>query len=260
MDIIKLWDVVPGSVDGFEPYLEPYLLNDNKKHGAVIVCPGGGYSHRALHEGAPIAERMNREGFHAFVLQYRVKPNPWPEPQKDAGRAIRIVRKNAEQWNISADKIAILGFSAGGHLAASQGVYFNSEITNGGDEMDKISSRPDAVIPCYPVITTNPEFAHTGSPKSLFGENPTSEQLESFSLEKHVSADSPPAFMWHTAADKGVPAMNSMLFAQALAKYDIPYELHIFPEGGHGLGMKPDVPYILIWPELASRWLRSMGW
>jgi acetyl esterase/lipase len=260
MDIIKLWDKVPESADGFEPFLEPFLLEDGQPHGAVIVCPGGAYTHRAPHEGAPVAERMNREGFHAFVLQYRVSPNPWPAPQQDAGRAIRIVRSNAKEWNIIPDKIAMLGFSAGGHLAASLSVYFDSEYTNGGDEMDAISCRPDAVIPCYPVISTDPEFAHPGSPKSLFGENPTQAQLDIFSLEKQVTPNTPPVFMWHTAEDPSVPVKNSLSFAAALSDNKVPFELHVFPEGRHGLGMKPDVPHILIWPELAARWLRNMGW
>lgn len=260
MEKIALWNNQPETPDNFEPYLELSLLDDNQPHGAVIVCPGGGYCNRAAHEGQPVAERFNREGFHTFVLQYRVNPNRFPAPQQDVAQAVRIVRSKAAEWNIHPDKIAVLGFSAGGHLTASIGVYFDSEYVKTDDPLNSVSCRPDAIIPCYPVITSDPSFAHLGSVKNLFGEDYTAEQAEIFALEKHVTENTPPTFLWHTAEDGSVPVKNSLRFAEALNEKKVPVELHVFPEGGHGLGLRTLVPHVTIWPELAARWLRKMGW
>ncbi|MDQ1255456.1 MAG: hypothetical protein QG656_47, partial [Candidatus Hydrogenedentes bacterium] len=154
----------------FRPWLEPYLVETGEPRGAVIVCPGGGYSGRAGHEGSPIAQMYNEAGLNAFVLQYRVSPNRHPAPISDAARAVRIVRERAAEWNVKPDHIAILGFSAGGHLTASLGVHF-ADVKYDGDD-SAVSCRPDALVLCYAVISSG-KFGHRGSMENLLGPNPT---------------------------------------------------------------------------------------
>jgi acetyl esterase/lipase len=238
--------------------MEVYRIDSDEPRGAVLVCPGGGYAHRADHEGGVIAETFNRAGFNAFVVHYRIKPYIFPAPQEDVFRAVKIVRSRAAEWNIKPDKLAVLGFSAGGHLAASSGVLFDEVEACNGDAADAVSARPDALILCYPVISGG-DFAHHGSFLNLLGEGATPQGKERFSLEKRVTSDTPPAFLWHTAEDPGVPVENSLLFASALSAYKIPFELHVFPFGRHGLGLAPENPEIAIWPELCSTWLRNQG-
>lgn len=245
----------------FEPYLETcFAEKGNAPRGAVIVCPGGGYGMRADHEGMPIAEKFRDAGMHAFVLQYRVAPERHPAPIQDASRAIRIVRSRAAEWGIDPNKIAILGFSAGGHLTASTGILAGQPCTMEGDSLDSVSSRPDAMIPCYPVITPDPACGHVGSFYNLFGDNPDAEKLRLMSLDKHVTAQTPPTFLWHTAADKGVPVQNSLVLATALAAHGVPFALHVFPDGPHGIGLAEAFPQAAAWMPLCITWLRDMGW
>jgi acetyl esterase/lipase len=245
----------------FTPTLEVYTLNCSEAKGAVIVCPGGGYSHRAAHEGEDIALRFNELGFHAFVVQYRVAPNRFPAPQQDIFRAVKLVRSKAEEWNIKADKIAVCGFSAGGHLAASSGTLFNEVQFAVGDEADKYPQRPNALILCYPVISSG-EHANVGSFNNLLGGDSGPELREKYSLEKRISAETPPTFLWHTEEDSVVPVENSLFWCLGLRKHKIPFELHVFPEGRHGLGLGVDdnVPELRVWPELCATWLRKMQW
>jgi len=245
--------------DGFRPWLEPYVLDAERARGAVLVCPGGGYGGRAPHEGAPIAKRLNQAGIHGFVAQYRVAPHRHPEPILDASRALRIIRHRAAEWRVRPDRIAILGFSAGGHLAGSAGVHADKECTKAGDELDVVSSRPDAMILCYPVISSQ-QFAHLGSFKNLLGPDAPEDLRRFMSLELHVSESTPPTFLWHTAEDAGVPVGNSLLFASALSRYKVPFELHVYPKGRHGLGLAPELPHVATWAELACQWLLEMGW
>lgn len=245
----------------FIPTLDIYTLDSSKSTGAVVICPGGGYTHRAGHEGKDIALRFNKLGFHAFVVQYRVSPNRFPAPQQDIFRAIKIVRSRAKEQNIKTDKIAVCGFSAGGHLAASSGTLFNEVEFSVGDEIDKYSQKPNALILCYPVISSG-EHGHVGSFNNLLGEESDSELREKYSLEKRITAETPPTFLWHTGEDTGVPVENSLLWCLGLRKYKIPFELHVFPEGRHGLGLgvDPDVPEIQVWPKLCATWLKKMNW
>ncbi len=247
--------------EDFQPYLETFLLPGNEARGAVIVCPGGGYSHRANHEGAPVAEKFNQAGYHAFVLQYRVAPYRFPAPQEDILRSIKIVRSKAAEWHIKPDKIAVLGFSAGGHLACSSGVVFDEVQANNGDAADAVSARPDATILCYPVIS-GVNMGHLGSFRNLLGEELLPQDRKHYSWECRVKDNTPPSFLWHTAADGGVPVENSLNYAAALRAKNIPFELHVFPEGKHGLGLGTDdsVPEIRVWPDLCATWLRKMGW
>lgn len=262
METIKLWKSVESAgtgnpADDFDPYLELYLLDGTQPaRGAVIVCPGGGYCARAPHEGEPIARKFNELGFHAFVLQYRVSPYRFPAPQRDLFRAIRIVRSRAEGWGVNPEQIAVLGFSAGGHLVASAGTLFNEVDAKAGDAADACSQRPDAIIPCYPVISFSREWGHRGSGENLLGAS--LDGLEDrFCLSSRVTADTPPAFLWHTATDGGVPVRNSIAFAEACWKNGVPAELHVFPAGPHGIGLALDYPEAKIWPELAAMFLTT---
>ena len=263
---IMLWSDVKKTPDGaageFQPYLEPYLLPGDKVRGCVIVCPGGGYSGRASHEGVPVAEKFNSMGFHAFVLQYRVMPYVYPAPQKDALRAIKIIRAHAAEWGIKPDKIAILGFSAGGHLACSTGVLYDKVAADNGDECDTVSARPDAEILCYAVISAGTPFANVGSFQNLFGtQTPSEADLETVACEKHVCEQTPPAFLWHTAEDGAVPVENSLNYALALRRHKVPFAVHIFPDGPHGIGLadgRPGLEDVTAWSDLAGVWLKKM--
>lgn len=265
MKTINLWpeNFSEGkSKDGeFVPVLDIYTLNSSEAKGAVVICPGGGYAHRAPHEGKDIALRFNELGFHAFVVQYRVSPNRFPAPQQDVFRAIKIVRSRADEWKVKADKIAVCGFSAGGHLTASTGTLFNEVEFTVGDKADAVSQKPDALILCYPVISSG-EHGHVGSFNNLLGENADSGLREKYSLEKRITAETPPTFLWHTGKDPVVPVENSLLWCLALQKYKTPFELHVFPEGRHGLGLgvDPAVSEIQVWPDLCATWLKKMGW
>ena len=262
MKKVDLWGSIKpfqNPEDEFSPYLDIHLLETADPVGAVVIFPGGGYAGRANHEGAPIAEFYNRKGMHAFVVQYRVAPHRHPAPLADALRAVRIVRNNADKWKIIPDKIATLGFSAGGHLAACTGVHFDLVKKEDIDLLDNISPRPDALILCYPVITSK-LFAHTGSLNNLLGKGYADDLRDLMCLEEQIDKTTPPSFLWHTAADQAVPVENSLLFCNALSKFKIPFELHIFPEGRHGLGLAADLPEVAVWADLSATWLKNMGW
>ena len=262
METIKLWNTVESAgtgnpADDFAPYLEPFLLDRTQPlRGAVIVCPGGGYVNRAPHEGTPIALKFNELGFHAFVLQYRVAPYRFPAPQRDVFRAVRIVRSRAAELGIDAAQIAVLGFSAGGHLTASAGTLFDEVDAKAGDAADAYSQRPDAILPCYPVISFSTVWGHRGSGENLLGAS-LAELEERYCLDRRVTADTPPAFLWHTATDGAVPVRNSVAFAEACWKNGVPAELHVFPAGPHGIGLAADYPDAKRWPELAAKFLTA---
>ncbi len=270
METIPLWPEAMTAGADFKPYMELYLLPKLPKRGIVLVFPGGGYGGRADHEGRPIAERFNELGFHAAVVHYRVAPNRYPLPQADAFRAIRLVRFHAREWNVKPDKVAVLGFSAGGHLAASTGTLFDDAAisVSAGDRADTESRRPDAMILCYPVLSSTP-YGHSGSFENLLGAPLDPVKAAELSLEHRISAATPPAFLWHTSEDQAVPVENSLLFAVELRRFRIPFELHVFPHGPHGIGLAEtnnefvaagDHQYAGIWPGLAGRWLTAMGW
>lgn len=223
-----------------EPTLTVYLPEKDKATGtAVIICPGGGYGILAMgHEGFALAEKFNKLGIAAFVLKYRL-PNDEIMvdksfgPLQDAQQAMYLVRKNALQYHVNPDKIGIMGFSAGGHLAASLSVHYNDvKIENKG----KINLRPDFSILIYPVISFL-ESPHMGTANNLLGKTGSPEQQEYFSNERNVNAQTPTAFLVQAADDKSVPVQNSIIYAQALIKYNIPVEMHLYPFGGHGFGM-----------------------
>lgn len=245
--------------NSFVPHVSTHLLDTGKSVGAVLICPGGGYHHLAVNEQDNIAMSFNRSGLHAFVLNYRVLPYHHPAPANDLSRAIRIIRHNAKTWKVRPDKIAVCGFSAGGHLAATLGVHHDRFGTD-NDDIDREPSRPDALILNYPVITSG-DFCCRGAFRNLLGtEKPAEEDLEFLSVEKHVNGKTPPSFLWHTADDPVVHVKNSILFSRALSENKIPFELHIYSHGRHGLNLASEDPHIATWFNLCCEWLRKMGW
>lgn len=253
---IKLWTedekkVASGSAFGTfkscDPSVTYYPAEKGANRGTIVVCPGGGYIMKAGHEGEPIALRLNDFGINAYVLDYRVKPDLHPAPVLDARRAISLARGRAADLGTRTDRIGILGFSAGGHLAASAGTMWDSD-----------KNRPDAMILCYPVITFN-RSGHVGSFQNLLGENASATLLSDLSIENRVDRRTPPAFIWHTADDSVVPVENALLMASSLANRQVPFACHIFPHGPHGLGLAEEYPEIRCWPELCADFLQSLG-
>jgi acetyl esterase/lipase len=212
----------PGAV-GNEPVdiptLTPYLPPKEKMSGAaIIVCPGGGYTHLADHEGRPVAEWLNSLGITAFVLKYRLGPRyHHPAPMQDAARAIRTVRARAAEWRLDPQRIGILGFSAGGHLASTAGTHFDSGKPDAQDAIERVSSRPNLMILIYPVITMR-DKTHAGSKKNLLGAEPTPELVTLLSNDEQVTKETPPAFLVHTMTDSAVPVENSLLSSRRYAK------------------------------------------
>lgn len=258
---VWLWEShAPGSevYDDFRPWLEPYLVKGRRARGAVVICPGGAYVGRAPHEGEPVARTFNEQGLHAFVVHYRTAPHHHPAPYFDATRAMRIVREHAREWKVKPGKIALCGFSAGGHLAATVGVHPGKWRPDTEHSIDTVSARPDALILCYPVISSG-EFGHERSFENLLGPEPPSDILDLLSPERYVDANTPPAFLWHTAMD-GVRVENSLVFAKALRAQDTPFELHVYAEGGHGMNIAEDNPHVGSWVKLCVEWLHGMGW
>ena len=214
---------------------------------------------KADHEGAPIAQRMNELGFHAFVLDYRVAPYRHPVPLMDAQRAIRYVRHFADRFGIYKDKIAILGFSAGGHLVCTAATLWDEGDPAAEDPIDRESSRPDLFVPCYAVASVD-QYWHEGSAYSLMGEKFERRQMRALTAEFNVTEKTPPCFLWHTAEDGAVPVENSLRLAKALIAHNVPVSLHIFPFGPHGVGLgREDSPLAEDWPQLLADFLRTMG-
>ena len=244
------------------PTLAPFLVNNSQPSGAVVVLPGGGYGRKAGHEAEPVARWLNTLGISAFVLDYRVAPYQHPIPLLDARRAIQLVRSRATEWGVDPGRVGILGFSAGGHLASTTGTHFEA-VQDGAAAaaaagIDQFSFRPDAMILCYPVISFS-EYAHAGSMENLLGPRPAADQRAWLSNEKQVSAQTPPTFLWHTADDQSVPVENSLMFASALARNKVRFELHVFEHGDHGVGLAQGHPYAGSWTELCGNWLKNIG-
>lgn len=255
MNKIMLWQKPPYisyTNNNFEPSITPYKIND--KMTAVLVCPGGGYGGKADHEKGVIAEMFNGHGINAFTLDYNVKPCHKFAPLSDVQRAIRMIR------SLGYEKVAVCGFSAGGHLTCSSATMYDFEAYPKSDEIDNFSARPDAFIPCYPVVTFCDEFTHLGSRQNLLSsEWENKELIDMFSCEKHVNSNTPPAFIWHTANDEAVPVRNSLELAGALSKNGIYFELHIFPSGHHGLGLATGHEDIQTWTQSVGTFLKKLS-
>jgi acetyl esterase/lipase len=246
------------------PTLTPYLPPKERATGAaVIVCPGGGYTHLAEHEGRPVAEWLNSIGVTAFVLKYRLGPRyHHPAMLQDAARAIRLVRARAAEWGLDPARVGILGFSAGGHLAATAGTHFDAGRADATDPIERVSSRPSLLMLIYPVITMR-EKTHAGSKKNLLGDDPKPELVALLSNEEQVTKETPPTFLVHTMTDAAVPVENSLMFVSALRKAGVAFELHLYERGPHGfgLGAKPGAQdsNLATWPGHCADWLRLHG-
>jgi acetyl esterase/lipase len=229
---------------------------------AVVICPGGGYGGLATgHEGEAIGKWLNSLGVAGIMLEYRHAGRGYkhPAPLQDAQRAIRTVRARAAEWKIAPNRIGIMGFSAGGHLASTAGTHFDEGKADSDDPIERVSCRPDFLILCYPVIALGEPITHVGSQENLLGKNAPPELIRSLSNEKQVTPQTPPTFLFHTDEDGAVPPENSIRFYLALHKAGVPAELHIFHTGAHGLGLAQGVPGTREWSKCCEEWLRGRG-
>ncbi|MGX1160663.1 acetyl esterase/lipase [Arthrobacter sp. SLBN-100] len=222
---------------------------------AVLVLPGGGYGRQADHEAEPVAEWLAGLGIHGFVLRYRVAPDRHPAPLEDAKQAMLRIRSGAHGLAVDPRRVGVLGFSAGGHLAAA----LSTAVATGSAELDVPEAVPDLTVLCYPVVSYT-HAVHQGSVDNLLGESPSADLLAELSAERQVTAETPPAFVWHTADDAAVPVSHSLGYTAALLNAGVPAELHVFPEGRHGLGLADGQPGADQWPALCSGWLDRAGW
>lgn len=246
-----------------KPTLTVYLPEKGKATGAaMVICPGGGYGGLAGHEGGDYALYLNQHGLTCFVLKYRLGPAGYRHPAMlhDAQRAIRTVRARAEEWGVDSKRVGIMGSSAGGHLASTAVTHFDPGQPGASDPIEHQSSRPDLGVLCYAVITMG-ENTHGGSRKNLLGDNPAPELIELLSNERQVTAQTPPCFLWHTWEDKGVKIENSLGFAAALQRHKVPFDLHIYQKGGHGIGLasKPPFDNPHPWAKDLVFWLKVQG-
>lgn len=270
MEKIKLWEKnmpffdesITNEENLYGGTIIPYLVEeeegDIKKRGAMLICPGGGYEFCSENEGENVARWLNFFGINAFVLNYRVAPYRFPVPLIDAKRAIRYVRYNAKKFNIDPDKVGIMGFSAGGHLAGTLCEFFDKFEEEPQDEIDKVSARPDIAVLSYPVISLCEDYAHKSSVLNLLG-NFESPLLRELSLEKNVRGDMPKTFIWHTVEDETVDVRNSMEFGLALKDKNVPFYLHIFQNGGHGLCLAENIEGTRAWTNLLKVLLKDEG-
>ena len=261
-----LWpNGAPGAVGNEEqdkPHLEIFSGWGHGPHTAVLVCPGGGYTHLAYEkEGTRIAEWLNLRGITAFVLTYRLAPRyHYPRPIQDGERAMRWVRSHAEEYDVDPNKIGAWGFSAGGHMVGILGTHFDSGNAQASDPIDRVSDRPDFVISSYGGLSLQPGIAKPNAMHSLLGDHPSQALKDDMSPDKHVTAQTPPYFLYATTTDQSVPVLSSVSFYTALVKAGVPAELHIFEKGPHGTALAQEYPELHTWPELLENWLRLNGW
>lgn len=259
-----LWeDGAPGALGKTEtdqPTLT-YYPPVNGNGTAIVIAPGGGYSLVAMnHEGRQIANWLNAIGVAAFVLKYRIGPKyHHPIELGDAQRAVRLVRSRAAEFGVQPDRIGMMGFSAGGHLASTIATHFDSGNPKADDPIDRAGCRPDFAVLIYAVISFTAPYAHHGSVVSLLGENPDPKLLRQLSNELQVTSQTPPTFLFSTGEDTAVPPENSVTFYEALRKAGIPAELHVFEKGPHGVGLALNHPALNVWPTLLANWLRGRG-
>jgi acetyl esterase/lipase len=251
-----------GTQDEDKPSLFPYIVPQGRGTGtAVIVCPGGSYVHLSMDkEGDQIARWLNSLGVTAFVLKYRLGPKyHHPIELGDAQRAIRTVRSKAAEYRVLPDRIGIMGFSAGGHLASTTGTHFDAGNANATDPIERLNSRPDFLVLVYPVISLTAPYVHRGSLRALLGDQPDPKLVENLSNELQVTAQTPPTFLFHTTADTTVPSENSALFYLALRKAGVPAEMHVYERGPHGVGLGQTDEALSSWPGRLADWLRGRG-
>ena len=264
---VPLWpDGAPGALGDTTndiPTLTPYLPDGTNATGAaMVICPGGGYAHLAAHEGNDYALWLNQHGVAGFVLKYRLGSNGYRHPAmlQDAARAVRLVRARAADWKIDPHRVGIMGSSAGGHVASTLLTHFDPGNPEAKDAVERQSSRPDLGILCYAVISMG-EYTHRGSKANLLGTNPPPELVRLLSNELQVTSNTPPCFIWCTYEDRTVPMENSLIFAQALRKNHVPFDLHVYQKGKHGLGLADKSPFAHPHPWAADclYWLKEQG-
>jgi len=262
---IPLWpDGAPGALGASSndiPTLTTYPTDvTNATGAAMVICPGGGYGFLASHEGHNYALWLNQHGVTCFVLKYRLGSQGYRHPAmlQDAARAVRWVRAHARDFNLDTHRVGIMGSSAGGHLAATLLTHFDEGDTNAADVVERESSRPDLGVLCYAVISLG-EFTHQGSRNNLLGTNAPPELVRLLSNELQVTTNTPPCFLWTTFEDKAVPMENTLMFAEALRKNHVPFALHVYEKGGHGMGLKDKAPFAHPHPWAADClfWLRE---
>ncbi|HTV56653.1 MAG TPA: alpha/beta hydrolase [Terriglobia bacterium] len=264
--VVLLWPGgAPGALgrgDQDRPSLTVFLPKPSTAVGTgVVVCPGGGYQMLAMEkEGYDPAKWLNSLGIAAFVLKYRLGPRyHYPAETDDGLRAVRYVRDHAADYNIKSDRIGIWGFSAGGHLASFVGTHFDNGNPKAADPIDRVSSRPDFMVLAYAVIAFDTPYAHQGSLRNLLGKHPDPKLVRYVSNERHVTAETPPTFLFTTDSDTTVPDENSILFYLAMRKNHVRGEMHVFEPGHHGVGLAPTNATLSIWPSLLANWFRTLG-
>lgn len=265
-NVIRLWSGdapgARGTAPKDVPTLTVYTPDTAVPTGTgILICPGGGYGHLATRkEGEDYARFLAMHGVTGFVLKYRLGSDGYryPEIFYDVQRALRIVRARSSEWHVDPHRIGVMGSSAGGHLASTLLTHYDEGNPNAADAIERVSCRPDFGILCYPVITMG-SFTHEGSKMNLLGENPSQMLVDLLSNEKHVSAETPPCFLWQTAEDNVVSVRNSLAFAEALAESKVPFALHIYERGGHGLGLGDTYPFVhaLPWTGELLGWLKT---
>jgi acetyl esterase/lipase len=263
---VLLWpNGAPGAVgteDLDKPEVRVYLPPKEKANGAaIVICPGGGYGVLATdHEGHQVAKWANSIGVAGFVVKYRLAPRyRHPAPLQDAQRAIRFVRANVEKFGVAPNRVGIMGFSAGGHLASTVATHFDASDAKSDDPVARQSSRPDFAVLCYPVVSFTEKFGHAGSARNLLGDSATPELLENLSNDKQVTSETPPTFLFHTGEDSGVLVENSLAFYAACRKAQVPAELHVYQNGPHGVGLAPADPAVYGWKDRLADWLQANG-
>ena len=244
------------------PYMEVFPAPADQAVGtAVIICPGGAYLRLSIeNEGSLIAQRLNKVGVTAFVLHYRMVEYGHPAPMRDVLRAIRLVRSRAAEFGLKSDRIGVVGSSAGGHLAATAATLFNDPEGQTGAALDATSARPDFAVLLYPVITMKEPLTHAGSRRALLGATPAPELVERMSLETRVTKETPRTFLIAAEDDTTVPVENSLMFYQSLRNAKVAAEMHLWPKGGHGFGMRQDIGAAATWSDRCEDWMRANGW
>ncbi len=268
-EVLRLWpDTAPEATANEPsdiPVIHLYRVESTEPTAGVVIFPGGGYGNLAMdHEGEQFAAWFNKMGMTAAICVYRHRGNGGnggkgyghPAPMLDAQRAIRTLKANASRWNLKADKIGIIGFSAGGHLASTVSTRHDGGDPNSEDPVEQVTCRPDFAILAYPVISLGTQFAHGGSRRNLLGDTPDPELLASLTNETQVNASTPPTFLFHTLEDTAVPVENSIQYYLALRAAKVPAEMHLFERGRHGVGLGKDLQGVQKWPELCKAWLR----
>lgn len=251
------------TLDLYLPYNMPEINREKQKRPCLLICPGGGYGMCSERESEPVALHFLTEGFNVFVLKYSVAPYRFPSQLREVAASLELIHRFADLWNCDTKKIAIMGFSAGGHLAAHYSTMYDCKEVR---EVFPESKKVNASILSYPVITADPKCWHKGSFVNLLGHTPQNKEEENyFSCDRQVSEKTPPAFLWHASDDTCVPVKNSMLYAEALSENGIPFELHIYPYGGHGMSicdkqvhnkLNSNIEYDRDWLYSAKKWLK----